>query len=121
MDVHDTVSDEYENGEFLSQFEDLEQSIQDLDMSLTVNGKVRQQANTSQMIFSVADIVSFVSHVMTLEPGDIISTGTPSGVAMATGEFLEPGDVIECRIEGLGVLANTLGERPKSFYEPLAK
>ncbi len=56
---------------------------------------------------------------MTLEPGDCISTGTPSGVAMGTGNFLEEGDKIEATIEKLGTLTNTLGKRPEKFYEPL--
>jgi 2-keto-4-pentenoate hydratase/2-oxohepta-3-ene-1,7-dioic acid hydratase in catechol pathway len=96
------------------------EDVQNLDMRLTVNGKVRQQANTGQMIYRVADIVSFLSHLMTLEPGDVICTGTPSGVAMATGQFLQPGDIIECTIEGLGALTNTLGPKPAEYYEPLA-
>jgi 2-keto-4-pentenoate hydratase/2-oxohepta-3-ene-1,7-dioic acid hydratase in catechol pathway len=95
--------------------------VQNLDMQLTVNGRVRQKAGTSQMIYNVADIVSFLSHIMTLEPGDVIATGTPAGVAMATGEFLQPGDTIECTIEKLGTLRNTLGERPNEFYKPLAQ
>ncbi len=95
--------------------------VQNLDMELTVNGEIRQKANTSQMIYPVADIVSFLSHIMTLEPGDVIATGTPSGVAMATGRFLQPGDTIECTIENLGTLTNTLGQRPEKFYEPLQK
>ncbi len=88
-------------------------------MTLTVNGRVRQQADTSQMIFPVTDVVSFLSHIMTLEPGDVICTGTPAGVAAATGEFLEPGDIIECTIQNLGTLTNTLGEKPGKFYQPL--
>ena len=88
-------------------------------MILKVNGRVRLKANTSQMIYPIADIVSFISHIMTLEPGDVIATGTPAGVAMATGEFLQPGDTIECTIQKLGTLTNTLGQRPKKFYEPL--
>ncbi|MCJ7778759.1 MAG: fumarylacetoacetate hydrolase family protein [Sedimentisphaerales bacterium] len=92
---------------------------QNLQMQLKVNGEIRQKANTSQMIYPVSDIVSFLSHLMTLEPGDVIATGTPSGVAMATGRFLRSGDVIECAIEKLGTLTNTLGKRPKQFYEPL--
>jgi len=94
--------------------------VQNLRMVLKVNGEVRQNANTAQMIYAVADIVSFLSHIMTLEPGDIICTGTPSGVGVATGNFLKAGDQIECTIEGLGVLTNTLGPRPEQFYEPLA-
>jgi 2-keto-4-pentenoate hydratase/2-oxohepta-3-ene-1,7-dioic acid hydratase in catechol pathway len=94
---------------------------QNLAMQLKVNGEIRQNANTSQMIYSVADIVSFLSHLMTLEPGDIIATGTPSGVAMATGRFLQPGDIIECTIENLGTLTNTLGQKPAKFYEPLVE
>lgn len=93
--------------------------VQNLDMALTVNGRLRQNANTSQMIYPVADTVSFLSHIMTLEPGDVIATGTPSGVAMATGQFLQPGDKIECTIETLGTLTNHLGHRPKEFYNPL--
>ena len=86
-----------------------------------VNSEVRQKANTSQMIYTVADIVSFLSHLMTLEPGDIIATGTPSGVAMATGRFLQLGDKIECTIENLGTLTNTLGRKPEKFFEPLVE
>jgi 2-keto-4-pentenoate hydratase/2-oxohepta-3-ene-1,7-dioic acid hydratase in catechol pathway len=94
--------------------------VHNLDMYLTVNGEVRQQADTAQMIYKVADVVSFLSHLMTLEPGDCVCTGTPSGVAMATGCFLRPGDVIECTIEPLGTLTNTLGDKPAEFYKPLA-
>jgi len=89
-----------------------------LEVELTVNGKTRQKSNTSQMIFNVFELVSFCSHVMTLVPGDVIATGTPAGVALATGEFLSPGDVITCRIEKIGELTNTLGSPPKSFYTP---
>ena len=95
--------------------------VQNLDMMLTVNGQVRQNANTSQMIYPVADVVSFLSYIMTLEPGDVIATGTPAGVAMATGKFLQPGDTIECTIEKLGTLTNTLGQRPEKFYQPLGQ
>ena len=96
------------------------ENVQDLDLELSVNGQVRQNANTSQMIFTVADIVSFLSFLMTLEPGDVIATGTPEGVAMATGQFLQPGDKIQCRIENLGTLTNTLGNPPEQFYKPLS-
>lgn len=92
---------------------------QNLQMTLKVNGEIRQNANTSEMIFNVYEIVSFLSHLMTLEPGDIIATGTPEGVAMASGNFLKAGDKIECTIEKIGTLINTLGTEPESFYEPL--
>jgi 2-keto-4-pentenoate hydratase/2-oxohepta-3-ene-1,7-dioic acid hydratase in catechol pathway len=92
--------------------------VQNLEMELKVNGRTRQKANTSQMIYPVADIVSFLSHIMTLEPGDVIATGTPAGVAVATGDFLQSGDTIECKIEKLGTLTNTLGRKPKKFYTP---
>jgi len=95
--------------------------VQNLNMQLKVNGKTRQEANTSQMIYHVADIVSFLSFIMTLKPGDCITTGTPSGVAMATGHWLKSGDVIDCEIEKLGTLTNTIGPKPENFYKPLAK
>ena len=107
-------------GPFLLTADEVEDT-QNLAMSLTVNGQVRQESNTSQMIFPVADIVSFVSHIMTLETGDVIATGTPAGVAAATGNFLQQGDIIECTIEKLGTLTNTLGEKPGKFYQPLAE
>ena len=105
-------------GPYLLTADEIE-DVQDLDMTLKVNGEIRQKANTAQMIYPVADIVSFLSHLMTLEPGDIIATGTPSGVGMATGNFLAAGDRIEATIEKLGTLTNTLGPRPNKFYEPL--
>jgi len=105
-------------GPYLLTADEIE-DVQNLALQLTVNGRVRQKAGTSQMIYSVADIVSFLSHIMTLEPADVIATGTPSGVAMATGDFLQPGDVIECTIEKLGTLKNTLGQKPQKFYKPL--
>jgi 2-keto-4-pentenoate hydratase/2-oxohepta-3-ene-1,7-dioic acid hydratase in catechol pathway len=81
---------------------------QTLQLTTRLNGQVVQHANTSNMIFSVAAIVSFLSSLMTLEPGDIIATGTPSGVGfMRTPPlFLKDGDVVEVEIEGLGQLRN---------------
>ncbi|HUT60842.1 MAG TPA: fumarylacetoacetate hydrolase family protein [Phycisphaerae bacterium] len=89
-----------------------------LDLELTVNGETRQNGNTSQMIFDVYEVVSFVSHLMTLTPGDVIATGTPSGVGIATGRLLKGGDVIACRIDKIGELANTLSAPPERFYRP---
>ena len=89
-----------------------------LAIQLSVNGELRQDANTRLMIFDVCELVSFCSHLMTLVPGDIIVTGTPSGVGMATGKWLAGGDVMTCRIERIGELTNTLGQPPESFYTP---
>lgn len=81
-----------------------------LKMSLTVNGEKRQDGNTGQMIFNCFEIVSFCSHLVTLEPGDLIMTGTPSGVGQTSGTFLKPGDEIEAEIEHLGMLRNVVEE-----------
>ena len=89
-----------------------------LAISLDVNGRRRQDSSTRLMIFDVWQIVSFCSQLMTLLPGDVIATGTPSGVGMATGNFLRAGDVMTCRIERIGELSNTLGPAPDSFYAP---
>jgi len=105
-------------GPYLLTADEIE-DVQNLDMKLTVNGQARQEANSSQMIHTVAQVVSFLSHLMTLEPGDIIATGTPSGVGLATGNYLKAGDKIEASIEKLGTLTNTLGPKPEKFYEPL--
>ncbi len=95
--------------------------VQSLDMSLKVNGKKRQESNTSNMIFKVSEIISFISQMLTLEAGDIIATGTPEGVAMATGDFLKTGDKIECTIEKIGTINNVIGKKPEKFYSPLTK
>ncbi len=76
----------------------------DLALELRVNGQVRQRARTSAMHFKVPFLVHHVSRIMTLEPGDVIATGTPAGIAP-----IVPGDRVEVEIEGVGVLANTVG------------
>ncbi|WP_435022147.1 fumarylacetoacetate hydrolase family protein [Tundrisphaera sp. TA3] len=81
---------------------------QDLKLTLTVNGEVKQAASTGQMIFPIAAIIEFVSRFVTLEPGDLIATGTPAGVGSATETYLEPGDVVEATISGIGTLKNTV-------------
>jgi 2,4-didehydro-3-deoxy-L-rhamnonate hydrolase len=75
-----------------------------LDLWLTVNGATRQKSNTAQMVFGVADLVAYVSQFMSLLPGDVISTGTPPGVAlgMQPPVYLKPGDVVALGIQGLG-------------------
>ena len=72
-----------------------------LKIELYLNGKLRQSSSTSQLIFKVRDIVSFVSKVMTLLPQDVITTGTPSGIGP-----MQPGDIVEVRIENIGILRN---------------
>lgn len=81
---------------------------QNLEVSLEVNGVLRQQGNTRDMIFGVAELVSFASRLMTLEPSDVLLTGTPAGVGGATGEFLTKGDEMTVRIAGLGELVNRI-------------
>jgi 2-keto-4-pentenoate hydratase/2-oxohepta-3-ene-1,7-dioic acid hydratase in catechol pathway len=78
----------------------------DLALELRVNGETRQKVRTSGMHFGPAFLVSWISRHFTLEPGDVIATGTPAGIAP-----LEPGDRIELELEGVGVLVNTVGPR----------
>ena len=81
---------------------------QSLDLTTRLNGEIVQQSSTDAMIFSVAQIIAALSAVMTLEPGDIISTGTPSGVGWkrVPPRFLTLGDVVEVEISGIGILRN---------------
>jgi 2-keto-4-pentenoate hydratase/2-oxohepta-3-ene-1,7-dioic acid hydratase in catechol pathway len=83
---------------------------QDLRVTTTINGTVMQDSNTALMIFPVARLIEYISSLITLEPGDIIATGTPAGVgfAMKPQVWLNPGDVMEIEVEGLGVLRNRL-------------
>ena len=79
---------------------------QDLELALRVNGLEKQRSNTKHMIFGVAEIIADLSRYVTLEPGDVITTGTPSGtgVGRVPPEFLHPGDVMEAEVELVGVL-----------------
>jgi 2-keto-4-pentenoate hydratase/2-oxohepta-3-ene-1,7-dioic acid hydratase in catechol pathway len=79
---------------------------QTLGIRLRVNGAIRQEATTGQMIFDVATLLSVLSAGMTLEPGDILATGTPSGVGAATGAYLKAGDLVEAEIDRIGSLTN---------------
>jgi 2-keto-4-pentenoate hydratase/2-oxohepta-3-ene-1,7-dioic acid hydratase in catechol pathway len=76
----------------------------DLTITARLNGEIRQSSNTANLIFTVFDLVEFVSHIMTLQPRDVIATGTPSGVGP-----MERGDIVEIEIDGIGVLKNTVG------------
>ena len=78
----------------------------DLQMSLYVNGERRQHWRTNDMIHNIYQQIAYLSTVMTLEPGDILATGTPSGIGAPTGRFLQVGDVMRLEIEGLGTLEN---------------
>lgn len=79
----------------------------DLGISLTVNGKTRQQSTTGDMVFRIDSIIEYASKGMTLAPGDIISTGTPEGVAAFTGgPYLKDGDVLEGSVDRIGTLRN---------------
>ncbi|GII87534.1 gentisate 1,2-dioxygenase [Sphaerisporangium siamense] len=87
---------------------------QDLDVSLRVNGEVKQKSNTRHMLFSIADLIADITSGMTLEPGDVIATGSPSGVgaAQVPPQFLRPGDVVELEIENIGRLVNPVVAHP---------
>ncbi len=89
---------------------------QSLDISLTVNGDLKQDSNTAEMIFSVAQVIHHLAGVMALEPGDVIATGTPSGVGFGRKppEFLQAGDEIRVEVEGLGVLETRIAAADRS-------
>ena len=79
-----------------------------LRIRLRLNGQTMQDSSTAQLIFGVDELVAFLSETVTLEPGDVIATGTPSGVGFARTPpvYLKPGDMMEVEVEGLGVLSN---------------
>ena len=79
----------------------------DLRVRCRVDGELRQDGTTADMVFPVAELLAFISRVMTLRPGDIVATGTPAGVGP-----LRPGQVVEVEIEGIGVLRNPVVARP---------
>jgi 2-keto-4-pentenoate hydratase/2-oxohepta-3-ene-1,7-dioic acid hydratase in catechol pathway len=76
-----------------------------LELRLTVNGEVRQESNTRNLIFKIPELIASLSRYITLEPGDLISTGTPEGISP-----LQPGDVMEAYVEGIGTLRNPVEE-----------
>ena len=82
----------------------LNNTEQSLAMRLSVNGDLKLDASTAQQIFPVAAVIEFISSFVTLEAGDMISTGTPSGVGATTQTFLKSGDRIEAHIESIGTL-----------------
>jgi 2-keto-4-pentenoate hydratase/2-oxohepta-3-ene-1,7-dioic acid hydratase in catechol pathway len=78
----------------------------DVHIVTTVNGEVRQDDTTANLIFDVAELISYLSHITTLVTGDLIFTGTPAGIGAASGRFLEDGDVIVTTIDGIGTMTN---------------
>jgi 2-keto-4-pentenoate hydratase/2-oxohepta-3-ene-1,7-dioic acid hydratase in catechol pathway len=83
-----------------------------LDMKLWVNGELRQQTSTGGMIYDIWQQIHELSQVMTLEPGDLIATGTCANVGIALGKFLQPGDVVKVEIAGLGHIENAVEQEP---------
>jgi len=81
-----------------------------LALRCRVNGELKQEGSTADLIFDIPTILEWLSQGMTLLPGDVIATGTPSGVGFARTppEFLFPGDVVECEVEGLGLIRNRI-------------
>lgn len=79
-----------------------------LDLRCVVNGEVRQDSNTSELVYNIWQQISYLSTAFTLEPGDLLATGTPSGVGigMQPPRFLQPGDVVRCEIDGVGAIEN---------------
>src|SRR5262249_4325899 len=77
---------------------------QNLSLELSVNGQIKQPGSTSQLVIAVAALIEFISGMVTLEPGDLISTGTPAGVGAPSGTFLKPGDIMRGTIQGIGTL-----------------
>ncbi len=84
----------------------------DLAITCDVNGKRRQDARTSELIFDIPALVAYISGICTLEPGDLIFTGTPAGVGVMSKTFLQPGDTITTTIEGIGTMTNRCIEKP---------
>jgi len=77
-----------------------------LMMTLELNGEVRQQSSTGKMIYDIFEQIAYLTEVMTLEPGDVIATGTPAGVGIAGNRFMKAGDVVRVSIDGLGAIEN---------------
>ena len=86
---------------------------QTVDISTYINGERKQHNNTKQMLYPVADIIQYISTIITLEPGDLISTGTVSGVGNTTGTYLKPGDKVEIEISKIGILRNSVAASKK--------
>jgi len=95
-------------GPVLVTLDELATAPLDLELRCRVNGEERQRARTSDLLFDIPACLSHVSQWVTLEPGDVILTGSPAGVGFFQGRFLEPGDVVEVEGEGIGTLRNEI-------------
>lgn len=84
-----------------------------LEMSLRVNGELRQHSSAGEMIFSIPESIAFLSRFVTLRPGDLLCMGTPGGVGATTETYLQPGDLVEAEIDQLGKLTNTVERQPE--------
>jgi 2-keto-4-pentenoate hydratase/2-oxohepta-3-ene-1,7-dioic acid hydratase in catechol pathway len=84
-----------------------------LELKTWVNGELRQHSNTRELIYDCFDQVATLSAAFTLEPGDVVATGTPGGVGVAQGKFLVPGDVVRIEIERIGAIENRVVEEPQ--------
>ena len=82
-----------------------------LRLTLAVNGDLRQDGNTAEMTWDVAELVRFVDERSSFECGDVMFTGSPAGTAQGSGRFLKPGDVVEATVEGIGTLRNVVGDK----------
>ncbi|MFT4825114.1 MAG: 2,4-diketo-3-deoxy-L-fuconate hydrolase [Halioglobus sp.] len=92
-----------------------------LAIECVINGEVRQQDNTNDLIFNVPTLVSYLSQLVTLQTGDLIFTGTPGGVGVIEGRFLQDGDVVTTTVEGIGSIVNTCvrgGDHPNASFVP---
>ncbi|GAA1361536.1 fumarylacetoacetate hydrolase family protein [Brevibacterium luteolum] len=78
-------------------------------LTTRVNGEVRQQDSTGDLVFGPAELVAYLSTIITLEPGDLILSGTPAGVGMADERWLAPGDEVSVEISGIGAISNRIG------------
>ena len=85
---------------------DTVKDINDMGLTCDVSGQRKQDSRTSNLIFSVPKLIEYISSILTMHPGDLIFTGTPDGVGLASGTFLKEGDVIVSEIEGIGTLTN---------------
>lgn len=85
--------------------------VQNLRLTLSVNGEMRQNGSTAEMTWPVDEVLRFADSRSSFDPGDVMFTGTPEGVGQGSGKYLNPGDVVEATVEGIGSLRNVVGER----------